>query len=320
MQATKFEAELEKVDASIKETSERVLATRAAKRKRVYALVKWGLLLYILAGSYLYLAWDDRPLLAAMSTAYVLLLFLLYRAINATYDFRLKRLETKLETMQETQKAKLDELMDRTSFKATQRILDRYASPKAPPAKDERGGAATPSGKQATPGAPGAQGAQGTPMAAAGAPMTPQAQVSGLRPLETVVTPHQRERTALDRVVDFMVKDGPNNRYALICRKCMAHNGLARPETVKTIKYRCPFCFTINSNDPDVDVDALEKELATVATPGPANGEPLGELVETPPPADSGLRQRKTDAAESGEKGDEPAATKTTGGKAKKTE
>lgn len=35
-----------------------------------------------------------------------------------------------------------------------------------------------------------------------------------------------KERTAFDRLLDFVVKDGPENRMALICRLCGTHNGL----------------------------------------------------------------------------------------------
>lgn len=34
-----------------------------------------------------------------------------------------------------------------------------------------------------------------------------------------------RERSAFDKLVDFLVGDGPSNRYALICQKCFSHNG-----------------------------------------------------------------------------------------------
>jgi hypothetical protein len=40
------------------------------------------------------------------------------------------------------------------------------------------------------------------------------------------------ERTWLDRLMDALVgeEEGPERRYALICEKCFAHNGLVRPE------------------------------------------------------------------------------------------
>eukprot|EP00126_Sphaerothecum_destruens_P011933 Sdes_comp20970_c0_seq11m19038 len=37
-------------------------------------------------------------------------------------------------------------------------------------------------------------------------------------------------RSKMDRVVDFIVGDGPSNRYALICSECHCHNGMALAE------------------------------------------------------------------------------------------
>lgn len=36
-----------------------------------------------------------------------------------------------------------------------------------------------------------------------------------------------RERGMLDRFVEYLVGDGPSNRYALVCRQCESHNGMA---------------------------------------------------------------------------------------------
>lgn len=36
-----------------------------------------------------------------------------------------------------------------------------------------------------------------------------------------------RNRGAFDKLVDLVVGDGPANRYALICRMCSSHNGMA---------------------------------------------------------------------------------------------
>lgn len=47
-------------------------------------------------------------------------------------------------------------------------------------------------------------------------------------PLPRPVLPQQR--TVIDRLVDYLVGDGPANRYALICRQCESHNGMALKE------------------------------------------------------------------------------------------
>merc|ERR1712141_628291 len=59
-------------------------------------------------------------------------------------------------------------------------------------------------------------------------------------PLPRPVLP--RERGYMDRVVEYLVGDGPNNRYALICRQCQSHNGMALKEEFEYIAYRCCYC------------------------------------------------------------------------------
>ena len=39
-----------------------------------------------------------------------------------------------------------------------------------------------------------------------------------------------RERGIMDRMLDYLVGDGPANRYALICCQCQSHNGMALKE------------------------------------------------------------------------------------------
>lgn len=39
-----------------------------------------------------------------------------------------------------------------------------------------------------------------------------------------------RERGVMDRLVDYIMADGPSNRYALVCKECHSHNGMALKE------------------------------------------------------------------------------------------
>ncbi|KAJ6660741.1 hypothetical protein lerEdw1_017367 [Lerista edwardsae] len=63
-------------------------------------------------------------------------------------------------------------------------------------------------------------------------------------PLARPILP--RERGALDRVVEYLVGDGPQNRYALICQQCFSHNGMALKEEFEFIAFRCAYCFFLN--------------------------------------------------------------------------
>eukprot|EP00126_Sphaerothecum_destruens_P011932 Sdes_comp20970_c0_seq10m19036 len=53
-------------------------------------------------------------------------------------------------------------------------------------------------------------------------------------------------RSKMDRVVDFIVGDGPSNRYALICSECHCHNGMALAEEFLYLKFRCAYCNFLN--------------------------------------------------------------------------
>lgn len=63
-------------------------------------------------------------------------------------------------------------------------------------------------------------------------------------PLARPVLP--RERGVVDRVIEYLVGDGPQNRYALICQQCFSHNGMALKEEFEYIAFRCAYCYFLN--------------------------------------------------------------------------
>lgn len=62
----------------------------------------------------------------------------------------------------------------------------------------------------------------------------------GQRLLPRPILPQQR--SYLDRLIDALVGDGPSNRYALICRHCESHNGMALKEEFEYFGFRCCYC------------------------------------------------------------------------------
>ncbi|XP_024143075.1 endoplasmic reticulum junction formation protein lunapark-A isoform X2 [Oryzias melastigma] len=81
-------------------------------------------------------------------------------------------------------------------------------------------------------------------------PVTPGTPVPGVGmhppgpPLARPVLP--RDRGVMDRVIEYLVGDGPQNRYALICQQCLSHNGMALKEEFEYIAFRCAYCFFFN--------------------------------------------------------------------------
>ncbi|KAM9343103.1 endoplasmic reticulum junction formation protein lunapark-A [Pholidichthys leucotaenia] len=81
-------------------------------------------------------------------------------------------------------------------------------------------------------------------------PVTPGTPVPGVGmhppgpPLARPVLP--RERGTMDRIIECLVGDGPQNRFALICQQCLSHNGMALKEEFEYIAFRCAYCYFLN--------------------------------------------------------------------------
>ncbi|CAL8389708.1 unnamed protein product [Gadus morhua 'NCC'] len=81
-------------------------------------------------------------------------------------------------------------------------------------------------------------------------PLTPGTPAPGVGmhppgpPLARPVLP--RDRGTMDRVIEYLVGYGPQNRYALICQQCLSHNGMALKEEFEYVAFRCAYCFVLN--------------------------------------------------------------------------
>lgn len=64
------------------------------------------------------------------------------------------------------------------------------------------------------------------------------------RPVRPILS---KDRSFIEKIVDFVVSDGPDNRFALICRFCYGHNGMSLAEEYETINFRCCYCYNLNT-------------------------------------------------------------------------
>lgn len=56
-----------------------------------------------------------------------------------------------------------------------------------------------------------------------------------------------QDRGVVEKLVDYIVGDGPSNRYALICSNCHGHNGMALADEFEFMSFRCCYCGYFNS-------------------------------------------------------------------------
>lgn len=78
-------------------------------------------------------------------------------------------------------------------------------------------------------------------------------------PLPRPILP--RERSNIERFMEWIIGDGPQNRYALVCKKCYSHNGMALKEEFEYITFRCCYCFQMN--------DARKKRMSIIKSQRP---------------------------------------------------
>nr|CAH7718080.1 unnamed protein product [Callosobruchus chinensis] len=76
-------------------------------------------------------------------------------------------------------------------------------------------------------------------------PVTPMSLVPSMGP----VTPREilpGNRSILDKFADYVMGVGPSFRYALICKNCHRHNGMAFKEEFEYFSYYCCYCKYFN--------------------------------------------------------------------------
>lgn len=110
-------------------------------------------------------------------------------------------------------------------------------------------------------------------------------------PLARPILP--KDRGAVDRVIEYLVGDGPQNRYALICQQCFSHNGMALKEEFEYLAFRCAYCYFLNParktrpQAPKLPEFSYERRLrAESPSPGPAPRSRIDTEESAPPSGD----------------------------------
>ncbi|XP_062383748.1 endoplasmic reticulum junction formation protein lunapark-B isoform X1 [Sardina pilchardus] len=230
--------------------------------------------------------WGARIVMALPLLFFPVLVWFLRKLLIFLFSKRTERNNDKLEDLKVEKKKILEEVMEKETYKNAKLILERFdpdAKKKAEAESTPSGSHMTPRpdlrrrnvpmgtpmpGQR--PGPPLGVTPAGTPMmprAAPGGPPEAGASTSAATPLRRSPTPysphmgpvgHQppgpqlvrpilpRERGPVDRVIEYLVGDGPQNRYALICQQCFSHNGMALKEEFEFVAYRCAYCYFLN--------------------------------------------------------------------------
>uniref|UniRef100_A0A673CWU8 Endoplasmic reticulum junction formation protein lunapark n=1 Tax=Sphaeramia orbicularis TaxID=375764 RepID=A0A673CWU8_9TELE len=229
--------------------------------------------------------WLQRFIMALPFFLYPILVWFIRKLLIYLFSKRTERNSDKLEDLKASKRKILEEVMETETYKNAKLILERFdpeskkkteleSTPVRPltprPGQDirQRGvplrpmpmGTPVPMPMTPPPGARPPPGSGATPMAPGGPPersalsasvhRTPTSPIPGVGmhppgpPLARPILP--KDRGAMDRVIEYLVGDGPQNRYALICQQCFSHNGMALKEEFEYLAFRCAYCYFMN--------------------------------------------------------------------------
>ncbi|KAF4520628.1 hypothetical protein B566_EDAN007494 [Ephemera danica] len=210
----------------IKDIEEFQLYTQKRQKNLVGRFIIFSVIIFISAAVTFYFLYlpertVERILYIIPFVVFPFLITSLKRVISWYFSRKIKRDEVCLAKLKEEKKRLLDEVMDKETYKNAKEILEKFAPEQLQ--KESAVGSLSPRWSSIV-------------LAGPSLPSGP--------PLPRPVLP--RERTVMDRLVEFIVGDGPSNRYALVCRQCASHNGMALQEEFEYLAFRCCYCFTWN--------------------------------------------------------------------------
>ncbi|XP_028837686.1 endoplasmic reticulum junction formation protein lunapark-B isoform X2 [Denticeps clupeoides] len=253
---------LEALDKDIKDLEEFRAKNQRMLKLWVGRLLFYSSVTYLLCCVcvyYCYLPddWSGRIIMALPLFLFPVLVWFMRKLLIFLFSKRTERNNEKLEDLKSQKRKILEEVMETETYKNAKLILERFD----PESKKKSEAEATP-GPQMTPRPDLRQ--RNVPMGTPQIVTTPGprlASPSAATPLGAMPCPAPgqhppgpqlprpilpRERSSVDRVIEYLVGDGPQNRYALICQQCFSHNGMALKEEFEFVAYRCAYCYFLN--------------------------------------------------------------------------
>ncbi|KAJ3403207.1 hypothetical protein CcCBS67573_g01388 [Chytriomyces confervae] len=271
-----FAQVLQDIENDMQRTEEDMASCEASSNTLRSALLKYLGALYgvFLAAYFTVLNPADDPLSIWMGKVAVLALFpvgIYYsrKLVDVWYKAKLRSSSRRLETLRATQKVKIEELKKMTGYYTTKNLIDKFDTPpkstlksnspkKNQPMQQLPGNNPTPmqtpirvnqNSQMNAPTLPHPNAAMQIPNVngLSGIPATPINSTPVMRGGVAGTTPSS---TWFDRVMDAVVggEEGPQNKYALICKSCFEHNGLVPPEQYDGIKFKCMACGYLNTS------------------------------------------------------------------------
>ncbi|XP_069119845.1 endoplasmic reticulum junction formation protein lunapark-B-like isoform X3 [Argopecten irradians] len=243
---------LEQIEKDITRLQKFRLRNQQQQKKFIGCLILYSIVLYIIAALVLYFVyfppdWKNRLLYSSPLLVFPILIWLIKKFLHWYFVKRITKNDLALNELRENRKQILEEVMEKETYKKAREILQKFD-----PARFKELEPQVPTTPKVSP--PGSTlrhrgNTSGTRISPQEQfrPTHTQMQTQGRTPGPPLPRPIlPRERSTTDRLLEYLVGDGPQNRFALICRYCHSHNGMALKEEFEYLSFRCCYCYQMN--------------------------------------------------------------------------
>ncbi|KAK5579446.1 hypothetical protein RB653_009129 [Dictyostelium firmibasis] len=104
----------------------------------------------------------------------------------------------------------------------------------------------------------------------------------------------QKSKWWLDKLVDYLISDGPTHGSPLICSNCHSHNGYVPVEELSNIQFRCRICKTFNQRDSVNNLNPTNNTINNNENAG-SNQQPLQDQQPSIEEIDKNISEQKND-------------------------
>uniref|UniRef100_A0A6B2ECD9 Endoplasmic reticulum junction formation protein lunapark n=1 Tax=Phlebotomus kandelakii TaxID=1109342 RepID=A0A6B2ECD9_9DIPT len=262
---------LEKLEKRINDIESYSIETQKRQKRLVGNFIVSSLGIFIVGFGLFYFfffppTWTERILYSLPLLCIPVLILTVRWILNLYFDRQLNKKSDELFSLRDKKRQTLENVKNNEPYKVALEILNRFGEKGAPPVK------ASP---VTTPTA--------TPIATDNRLTVRQVETPRVRNMNylspyrrpqaaqtpagrTPATPLQRptprpgtptrpltfplidwqKRNMVERMVDYLVGDGPSARYAMICKHCFRHNGMALQEEFEYSNFVCAYCNQMN--------------------------------------------------------------------------
>ncbi|CAF3602015.1 unnamed protein product [Rotaria sp. Silwood1] len=264
---TTLTEELEDLHSELSHLQQTLLQTRLRQRQWTKWFAIYAILAYLIVNISYYTLFLSQDFViqiyaCAISIAFGILLYSIHWIIRWYFRMIIQTREEKLGLFKERKQELIEEVKNKETYAVAKNLLEKYGEKLTPEVRSPimNGNNKDPHPRASIkPTIPNAEKPpipvispspssfeNGNQLVQTPVREGPSRLAAGVTPgkLPRAILPPQR--TVWGAILDTIVGDGPSKRYALICKSCNSHNGMALEEEFEYLSFRCAYCNYFN--------------------------------------------------------------------------